>query len=96
MDPGRGSQTIGRNDVPESTHPAFVLGPGEGRLIDLGNFTMVVKATADDTGSAFSLLEATEPPGFGPPVHIHHDAAEAFYVLEGEYIVFLEGREFVP
>ncbi|GAC1617480.1 MAG: hypothetical protein NVS9B1_26830 [Candidatus Dormibacteraceae bacterium] len=40
-----------------------------------------------------SLLEATEPPGFGPPLHIHQDAAEAFYVLEREYIIFLEDRE---
>jgi quercetin dioxygenase-like cupin family protein len=80
--------------MPEPTRPAFVLGPGEGRPIDLGNFTMVVKATAADTGAAFSLLEATEPAGFGPPMHIHHDAAEAFYVLDGEYLVFLEDREF--
>jgi mannose-6-phosphate isomerase-like protein (cupin superfamily) len=80
--------------VPKATQSAFVLGPGEGRLIDMGNFTMVVKATGDDTGAAFSLLEATEPAGFGPPMHIHHNAAEAFYVLEGEYIIFLEEREF--
>jgi mannose-6-phosphate isomerase-like protein (cupin superfamily) len=72
---------------------AIVLGPGEGRSIDLGNFAMVVKATADDTGAAFSLLEAAEPAGFGPPMHIHHDTGEAFYVLAGEYIVFLEDRE---
>lgn len=74
---------------------AFVLGPGEGRSIDLGNFAMVVKATADDTGAAFTLLEAAEPAGFGPPMHIHHDAAEAFYVLDGEYLIFVEDREFV-
>ena len=72
---------------------AFVLGPGEGRSVDLGNFVMSVKATADETGGAFSLLEATEPADFGPPMHIHHDAAEAFYVLAGEYIVFLDERE---
>lgn len=81
--------------MPEPTRPAFVLGPGDGRLIEMGNFTMVVKATADETGAAFSLLEATEPAGFGPPMHIHHDAAEAFYVLDGEYIVFLEEREVI-
>ena len=73
---------------------AFVLGPGEGRSIDLGNFRMSVKATTDATSSAFTLLEATEPAGFGPPMHIHHDAAEAFYVLEGEYVIFLEDLEF--
>lgn len=73
---------------------ALVLGPGEGRSIDLGNFKMSVKATAAETGSAFTLLEATEPAGFGPPMHIHHDAAEAFYVLDGEYNMFIEDREF--
>jgi mannose-6-phosphate isomerase-like protein (cupin superfamily) len=78
----------------ESNETAFVLAPGRGRQIDLGDFTMTVKATEDDTAGAFSLLEATEPAGFGPPMHIHHDAAEAFYVLAGEYLIFLEDREF--
>jgi mannose-6-phosphate isomerase-like protein (cupin superfamily) len=77
----------------ETARASFVLRPGEGRPIDLGGFRMSVKATGDQTGGAFSLLEADEPPGFGPPLHIHHDAAEAFYVLQGEYIIFLDGRE---
>ena len=71
----------------------IVLRPGQGRPIDLGGFQMSVKATGIETGGALSLLEANEPPGFGPPLHIHHDAAEAFYVLDGEYVIFLEGRE---
>jgi glyoxylate utilization-related uncharacterized protein len=54
---------------------------------------MVVKATADDTSETFTLLEADEPPGFGPPMHIHHDAAEAFYVVAGEYIIFIRDEE---
>jgi len=73
---------------------AFVLSPGEGRSIDLGGFTMSVKATQEQTSGAFSLLEADEPPGFGPPLHIHHDAIEAFYVLAGEYIIFIDEQEF--
>jgi mannose-6-phosphate isomerase-like protein (cupin superfamily) len=77
----------------EGSGAGFVLRPGEGRSIDLGGFGMSVKATHDDTNGLFTLLEAHEPAGFGPPLHIHRDAAEAFYVLEGEYIIFLEGRE---
>jgi mannose-6-phosphate isomerase-like protein (cupin superfamily) len=72
---------------------AYVLAPGEGRSIDLGAFAMTVKASWDETDGVFSLLEAEEPPGFGPPLHIHRDAAEAFYVLEGEYIMFLDDGE---
>lgn len=79
--------------IAEGHDGAFILGPGEGRPIDLGGFAMSVKADGEQTGGAFSLLEADEPTGFGPPLHIHHDAAEAFYVLEGEYIIFLAGRE---
>jgi mannose-6-phosphate isomerase-like protein (cupin superfamily) len=74
---------------------AFVVAPREGRLIDLEEFQMTVKATADETAGVVSVLEAEEPAGFGPPIHVHHDAGEAFYVLEGEYTMYLEDREFV-
>lgn len=73
----------------------FVLTLGEGRSIDLGEFAVTVKASEAETGGLVSVLEAEEPPGFGPPIHIHHDCAEAFYVLAGEYIMFLEDREVV-
>ncbi len=73
----------------------YALGPGKGRFIDLGDFGMTVKATETDTAGVVSVLEAEEPPGFGPPIHVHHDCAEAFYVLDGEYIIFLDDREVV-
>ena len=73
--------------------PPIVLGPGEGRAIDLGNFAMLVKAGPDETGGEFTLLEAREPAGFGPPIHVHTNCAEAFYVLEGEYRIFIEEDE---
>ena len=73
----------------------YVLGPREGRVIDLGEFSVTVKASAEETGGAVSVIENEEPPGFGPPIHVHHDCAEAFYVLEGEYVMTLEDRELV-
>ena len=56
---------------------------------------MTVKADAGRTAGVVSVLEADEPPGFGPPVHVHHDTAEVFYVLEGEYVMYLDDREVV-
>ena len=56
---------------------------------------MTVKADTEQTAGVVTVLEADEPAGFGPPIHVHHDAAEAFYVLEGEYVMYLEDREFV-
>ena len=77
----------------DSVREGYVLRPGEGRLIDLGGFSMSVKATDDETDGMLTPLEADEPPDFGPPLHIHHGIAEAFYVLEGEYLIFLDGNE---
>ena len=64
-------------------------------VIDLGDFGVTVKASEKDTAGVVSVLENEEPPGFGPPIHVHHDCAEAFYVLAGEYIMNLDGREIV-
>jgi mannose-6-phosphate isomerase-like protein (cupin superfamily) len=72
----------------------YVLRPGDGRQIDLGNFMMTVKGDDASTSGLFTLLEAAEPPNFGPPMHIHHGIAEAFYVLEGEYVIFLNDQDY--
>jgi mannose-6-phosphate isomerase-like protein (cupin superfamily) len=72
----------------------FVVRPDAGRLLDTGTFEAVVLATGTQTDQAFSLLRTQgEPPGFGPPMHVHHDAAEAFYVLEGQYQMFMDDHQ---
>jgi quercetin dioxygenase-like cupin family protein len=69
----------------------FVVRPGDGRLLDLGTFEAVVLADAPGTSGAFTVLQTQgESPGFGPPMHVHRDAAEAFYVLEGTYLMYVE------
>lgn len=77
-----------------SKEVAIVLRRDEGRLIDRGNSVMSLKASGDDTGGLMSLLATVEPAGFGPPMHIHHDCAETFFILEGAYRVFIEDDEF--
>ena len=71
----------------------YVLGPGDGRVLDMGPFQMTVKASSAQTEDALTILEADEPPGFGPPMHVHDNCGEAFYVLAGAYIVFMSGEE---
>jgi mannose-6-phosphate isomerase-like protein (cupin superfamily) len=72
----------------------FVVPPGEGRLLDLGNFEALVIAEGPQTEESFSLIHTRrEPPGFGPPLHLHQDAAEAFYVLEGTYLMYTDDRQ---
>lgn len=53
---------------------------------------MEIKARAADTDGAIGLVEGRFPQGFGPPLHVHRNEDEAFYVLEGE-IRFRQGDE---
>jgi quercetin dioxygenase-like cupin family protein len=43
--------------------------------------------------SALSIIETTNAPGFGPPLHRHHET-EIFRVLEGRYLFEVDGERF--
>jgi quercetin dioxygenase-like cupin family protein len=49
-------------------------------------------AETRDTKGAFALFEATLVPGTEPPPHVHSREDELFYVLEGEFDVYV-GKE---
>jgi quercetin dioxygenase-like cupin family protein len=76
-------------EVPAAT--PFVVAPAEGERIWLGEATMTLKATASSTGGELMLIETLAPVGHGPPLHVHHDEHEAFYVLEGRLEVLVGG-----
>jgi quercetin dioxygenase-like cupin family protein len=50
---------------------------------------VTVKAGGAETGHAFSQIEVGDPRGSGPPLHLHHNADETFYVLDGEVTVLV-------
>jgi mannose-6-phosphate isomerase-like protein (cupin superfamily) len=63
--------------------------PDDGERLE-NDFQALVKAGADDGDAQLTLLEARLPPGYaGPPLHLHRQTAEAFFVLEGtlEFVV---------
>jgi mannose-6-phosphate isomerase-like protein (cupin superfamily) len=73
---------------------AFIVLPDQGQHLDLGNFRAEVLASSGHTSGQFTLLKTCdERPGFGPPLHRHLDAAEAFFVLRGEYLMFVEEEQ---
>jgi quercetin dioxygenase-like cupin family protein len=63
---------------------AILRAPGEGEATWFLSNRMTIKATAEATGGAFGLVESLIAPGASPPLHVHHDEDESFYVLEGE------------
>ena len=70
-----------------------VLQPGEGRTVWVVGDRYTIKTSGEDTGGAFALIEALVPPGGGPPPHIHRREDEAFYLLEGELLFHVDGRD---
>jgi quercetin dioxygenase-like cupin family protein len=42
-----------------------------------------IHASGDETGGSYGVVEITGAPGDMPPLHVHHEDDEAFYVLEG-------------
>src|ERR671910_3562852 len=56
-----------------------------------GVFTM--KATAEETDGAFVLLEDRMARGKTTPLHTYPNLDETLIVLEGEILVYAEGRE---
>lgn len=63
---------------------AVVVRSGEGQTLRWGPEGRIrIIAGASSTDGSFSIIESTEPPGSGAPLHVHHGEAEGFYILEG-------------
>ena len=68
----------GRKEVEVNQPRAVHVTEGEGKTLWVVDELMTFKATAEDTGGAYSLTDSLVPPGGGPPPHIHHREDEAF------------------
>jgi quercetin dioxygenase-like cupin family protein len=64
---------------------------GERLWYDGGVITF--KATGAQTGGAFLLFEAAMPAGKATPLHVHPEADETTYVLEGAIQAHIEGAQ---
>jgi quercetin dioxygenase-like cupin family protein len=69
----------------------YALAKEEGQAVWFLDSLLIVKATGEQTGGAFGLIDHVMPPG-DSPFHVHHNEDEAFYVYEGE-MIFYVGEE---
>jgi mannose-6-phosphate isomerase-like protein (cupin superfamily) len=65
------------------TSEHYVVAEDEAEAIWFLGTMATIKASADRTGGALSVMEFTHPPDFAVPAHVHHASDEAFYILEG-------------
>ena len=61
-----------------------VVGPGNGKVVDLGSLGVRFMIRSEDSGERFSLVEHPIPPRtLATPLHRHTNEDEYSYVLEG-------------
>lgn len=77
-----------------STAVPIIRGEGEGeRLWFAGGGVFTMKATAEETDGAFILLEDRMAQGKTTPLHSHPNLDETIIVVEGEILLYAEGKE---
>jgi uncharacterized cupin superfamily protein len=64
----------------------------EGRKLEVLGNAMIEKAGSADLSGGASVLVMSVEPRLGPPAHVHADADEFFFVLEGEIDVWVGAR----
>jgi mannose-6-phosphate isomerase-like protein (cupin superfamily) len=72
---------------------AFTMERGDGRPIHVVGDEVIIKISSRDTGGAFAVFEARTRPYHGPPLHLHRNQDEWWYILEGEYKFEVDGQE---
>jgi len=68
---------------------AFAYEPGEGEAWWWIGMLATIKATAEQTGGQYTLVEILAPEGFASPLHVHHFEDEGFWILEGEMTFYV-------
>jgi mannose-6-phosphate isomerase-like protein (cupin superfamily) len=71
----------------------YALDADGGERLVFGDLTILVRASAESTGGAFTLFEEV-PPLADTPLHVHENEDELFYVLEGEHVFQVAEEEF--
>jgi len=60
--------------------------------MELPTFNIRCLVPSADTGGTLAVFEEIDPPGQGPPLHVHREQSELFHVITGEFL-FAVGDE---
>src|SRR3954462_15814129 len=77
---------------PERAKHGDLLGEDEGGAFWLLGMLEIIKISGEDTNGEYGLIEVRVRAGDGSPWHVHPDEDEWFYVLEGEFTVYVDDR----
>jgi quercetin 2,3-dioxygenase len=82
------SQTL--NAAPTAAQKPFVVRRAEGRGAEhyrMMGFDLHLKVAGQDTSGQLSIFAGEYHRHDGPPLHVHYQQDEEFYITEGEFLV---------
>jgi quercetin dioxygenase-like cupin family protein len=77
------------NTEEEAASRTFAHEPGEGEAWWWFGVLATFKATGEQTGGRYALVEILAPDGYESVLHVHHFEDEGFYILEGEMTFYV-------
>ncbi|MGE5355438.1 MAG: cupin domain-containing protein [Deltaproteobacteria bacterium] len=87
---GPGLKLTDEHTYVEKFSQGFIVKSGESRTQDKillkGGSPNDLKVSGKDTGNELSIFEYYGNGKGGPPLHVHYNQDETFYILEGEYL----------
>ncbi|MDQ4058798.1 MAG: quercetin 2,3-dioxygenase [Actinomycetota bacterium] len=83
------------SSAPQDTLAPIAHRPGEGEHLWFFGGLTTIKTDGAETGGRVMVTEQLAPRGSGSPLHVHHNEAEWFYVLEGELTIWVDGETLV-
>lgn len=69
----------------ETTNPIYV-SSDQGKQWNVFGVKIAGKILSDQTNGEYSIIVTETPPNGGPPMHIHTNEDELFYILKGNYV----------
>lgn len=70
----------------------FVRRQDEGERYNMFGGLTFIKATGEETGGAYGLIEQRANAGMATPLHVHHAEDELWFVIDGQISVHVDGE----
>jgi quercetin dioxygenase-like cupin family protein len=77
------------NAVEDAASRTFAHDTGEGEAWWWFGLLATIKATGEQTGGRYTLVQILAPDGYESVLHVHHFEDEGFYILEGEMTFYV-------
>lgn len=72
----------------------FVRRRDEGDRLNMFGGLTFIKATGEETGGAYGVIEQRANAGMMTPLHVHHAEDELWFVIDGQLSVHVDGETF--